>query len=1014
MKQRQYQDFVGFRFGAYHSSELGLKVVSSSNRYDKNLLPNPNDYTLDISGGDGQYYFGQTYKNREFTVNIAFDDIEEETWRKISQIFSTDKLQDLVFDELPFKTYKAKIKSAPDFKFICFFDKEKNKRIYKGEGKITFVCYYPYAFGFDKYLVRAADGYYTPHVARPYIPETKPTYKYSYGENKYTIVETVDCYNLVSAPEVSNLRYGVSDNVLTASGQGVSQAIDVAIAAFETCKNRYPNITKIRAKAYSEDYEEFNNQRIVSNQSGYYCYIVIPQQGSQYTDFSSCVFSCDEVAERKYARVWRLGDMRLFSVDISSLTPTSLNRISYSAVEEPFITGEPLPDRQRISGISTEGHLTSGYAPYFIYDPVIDSGLYKNGQDYYTRLLEKKVIEPQNYYHGQKIMQAGSSDYKQRTFLETEHWNVEGNMDTPWKTGFPTKEQVELGELYFNDPVDNTKKLIIDTRAYWDNVPEWQGAAQLLVSPTLDQDGDLIFLPQYSKINYYNMDIGLSNKNGLIGSRLLVYNPGDLPIDFELRMGNLSSSLRRNLEQYTFRISRYNVQRLTIEQAVDWTGLTTYNKEDNEKFKYGDKYFKIIEPQESNLKQENNNIETWNFNPYFRELGCAHPKHTYIVEPIPKEKLSHFIKLFYWQTENFEHTDKFEKAIEMANRYEELYQLCITEEEKYELYWKTLKDLFSEFNNFSLSDYIYNPPEFFISNDLNYGEFDFNKWNYPSYYTYDYFDITNKDFDTIYGGEVNKESNSLEDARREYTLPLFLNSEKHMLYNINKNADHYNFKLTKNIHNDNIIKGHWFKIPPGWSLIDISPIIDADKWGGKRWLDARPFEWGETDEQYRLWYDNVYRVAAVDYLSQHITNKGINIGNELLEQEGLVPVLEPSDWVNTQKLKNYFSTLPLEQLEKFMQFNRWYDYDNVDIYSNNNTVANQTNKNRADWAEINFLKLLANYWHVNKIQNKKPVGDVNDWWWYANNYIWGNFPPLYWGYADLLNHAQIKYVPLFY
>ena len=70
--------------------------------------------------------------------------------------------------------------------------------------------------------MRAADGYYTPHVARPYIPETKPTYKYSYGENKYTIIETVDCYNLVSAPEVSNLRYGVSDNVLTATGQGVS------------------------------------------------------------------------------------------------------------------------------------------------------------------------------------------------------------------------------------------------------------------------------------------------------------------------------------------------------------------------------------------------------------------------------------------------------------------------------------------------------------------------------------------------------------------------------------------------------------------------------------------------------------------------------------------------------------------------------------------------------------------------------------------------------------------------
>ena len=268
MKRRQYEDFVGFRFGQYHSSEFGLKVISSSNRYEKNLIPNPSDYTSDIAGSDGKYYYGQTYSTREFTINVAFDSVDEETWRKLAQILSTDKLQDLVFDELPFKTYKAKIKSQPDFKFICFDDKETGKRIYKGEGKITFVCYYPYAFGFDKYVVRAADNYYTPH------PERK----------------------------------------------------------------------------------------------------------------------------------------------------------------------------------------------------------------------------------------------KQKTYLETEHYNVEGNMGIPWKTGYPTIEQVQSGELYFNDPADNTKKLIIDTRAYWGNVPEWQSAAQLLVSPTLDQDGDLIFLPQYSKINYYNMDIGLSNE----------------------------------------------------------------------------------------------------------------------------------------------------------------------------------------------------------------------------------------------------------------------------------------------------------------------------------------------------------------------------------------------------------------------------------------------------------------------------------------------------------------------
>lgn len=783
MRQRTYEDFVGFRFGSIHSSELGLKVVSSGNRYEKNLLSSPSDYSSDIAGGDGQYYFGSVFKNRELSIDVAFDDIDEPTWRRIAQLFSTDKPQDLVFDELPYKTYKAKLKSKPDFKFICFTDKRTGQRVYKGEGKISFICYYPYAFGFDKYLTRAADNYYTPHQS-------------------------------------------------------------------------------------------------------------IPKD-------------------------------------------------------------------------------TSIQSPYSI---------------------DKKK--------------------PQRTYLQTEHMNVEGNMNTPWKTGYPTLEQVQQGELYFNSP--EGKKLIVDTRAYWQNIPEWQCAAQLLVSPTLDQDGDLIFMPQYSKINYYNMDTGLNSENGLIGSRILVYNPGDTPIDFELKLGNLSSNLRRNLDKYTFRVSRYNVQRLTIEQAVDWTGLTTYNKADNEPYKYGEKYFKIIEPNPSNIPiaaQSLLSTDNWDFNPYFRNLGCAHPKHTYIVEPIPREKLSHFIRLFYWQSENCEHTDTFEKGIEMANRYDELYKLCITDDERYELYWDTLKKIFEDYEDFSLTDYVYNPPEFFYQNNLNYGEFEFNKNNFPSYYTYDYFNINNKDFDKIKGGEINNTINPLNDPRRVYTLPLFLNSEKHMLYNINENEDRYNFNLTKFIHNENIEKGHWFKIPKGWSLIDISPVIDADKWGGKRWLDARPFEWGNTNSQYRTWYDNVYRCAAIDYLSENITMQGLLIGYSLIDN---IPPFASNETVSSQTLKEYFSSLTLDELENFMQFNRWYGYDNEDIY-NINDISDQVNKNKADWAEIGFLRTLANYWRVNRLSKAaKPIGDVNDWFYYANNYIWGNFPPLYWGYADLLNHAEIKYTPLFY
>jgi hypothetical protein len=70
-------DFRGFRFGKVHSSDLNLEVVSTSNKYENRVLPAPTDTTVDIPGGDGQYYFGSIYKNREITVNVAFENVSE-------------------------------------------------------------------------------------------------------------------------------------------------------------------------------------------------------------------------------------------------------------------------------------------------------------------------------------------------------------------------------------------------------------------------------------------------------------------------------------------------------------------------------------------------------------------------------------------------------------------------------------------------------------------------------------------------------------------------------------------------------------------------------------------------------------------------------------------------------------------------------------------------------------------------------------------------------------------------
>jgi len=54
----------------------------------------------------------------------------------------------------------------------------------------------------------------------------------------------------------------------------------------------------------------------------------------------------------------------------------------------------------------------------------------------------------------------------------------------------------------------------------------------------------------------------------------------------------------------------------------------------------------------------------------------------------------------------------------------------------------------------------------------------------------------------------------------------------------------YEYKPKKNILNDNIKKGRWFKLPPGWSMLNITIVLDEDVWGGKTWKDARRFTWG--------------------------------------------------------------------------------------------------------------------------------------------------------------------------
>lgn len=1057
------KDFRGFRFGRIHTSDLHLEVISSSDRYEPRLLPDPVDTTSEIPGSDGEYYFGQIYKNREINCEVAFDDVSEEIYRKIRQLFATDKLQDLVFDEEPYKTWKAKLKSRPDFKSLCFTDRETGQRVYKGSGKLSFICYFPYAFGFNKYIVRAADFY------------------------------------MLNPPE-----------------------------------------------------------RII------------------------CDISNND------------DDIFFNTIDIKEPERWLSRDIKYHYNFEPNDT--VLVDGERVDRDQAHQNKTDA---------------------------ESK---------------------------KTRNWRPNG--DKPWKGGFPTIEQVQGGELYF----DNGS--ILDVRGYWDNVPEWEGTAKLLTTPTLDYEQELMYMPQYSKTNFINMEIGYQNYSPMIGSRVLVYNPGDVPIDWEIKINENKRGFWSSRNGNTFRISRYNVERLTIQEAVDWCGLKTYCKYDDKPYKYGNRYFVrrnfdingILEksteitklfsttqnkgekianaemidakhfPADKNWKKDgdtsstnsNYDYEDWNtteeefyqhrhekknaeqwrtplscaFNLhldkmkqylepdgsiYTEYLNAAHPHHCYYAEPIPREQLGHYIRLFYWQTlfwrgdekrpqdpltklfkvqdgwikglldkliiqksntyyitdvdhpfadflrqfyiinadgkltakdskssaSNYYKDLDYEEGLGMAERYEELYEDCITDEERFELYWKTLHDLIDKFepimpNGESTDslfyDYINNPVEYVPADgrDLDYDQVLFNGYKYPSWITPDYLEV---DADLLSGVSLAKQylaaigqdettrfekqnliynPDLLDDSKyKSLKLKLnkyfnkgdnlatiledsfYVNSEERMLYSTeNPYGIEFAYKPTKNVMNEAVVKGRWFKLPPGWSVLCIEPVVDENAYGGKRWLDSRPFDWGYGGDSFghkrevQQLFDFVYEEAQQEFIK---TQYNLNEIRQMIPKENLSP-----DMILMQESSTSSSGGPQSgaeekkpDLDHYLRFKVWYADKYTDDTTPNHYFTKQYYKHKQQNAEYTFLKIINEIWQIlspyyswtaekgaffdcnhndYSIQqydiNNKPLhtinGDINDWWWYACNYLWANFPPVYWGAADTLNSLKIEYTPLFY
>ena len=157
-------DFIGFTFNGVHSSDMGIIRTSDGSRFNENLLPASTDKTVQIPGGDGTYYFGSNYTQRQIPISIATDELTETQFRQLKQWLGDKQIHPLVFDEAPYKTYMVKTSSIPTLKFICFDNITKNNgeivvnRIYKGEGSLQFIAYFPFARCTKKYLSEYTDS----------------------------------------------------------------------------------------------------------------------------------------------------------------------------------------------------------------------------------------------------------------------------------------------------------------------------------------------------------------------------------------------------------------------------------------------------------------------------------------------------------------------------------------------------------------------------------------------------------------------------------------------------------------------------------------------------------------------------------------------------------------------------------------------------------------------------------------------------------------------------------------
>lgn len=120
MDEHVNNPFVDFKYGDNYASDFHLLRVSNGSRYNNNILPTLTEKTAEVPGGDGMYLFDTYYKQRQFTIDVAFDSVTEADIHNIRNWLNGKEVKPLIFDEQPDRQYFAKVTGSPTLKYIPF------------------------------------------------------------------------------------------------------------------------------------------------------------------------------------------------------------------------------------------------------------------------------------------------------------------------------------------------------------------------------------------------------------------------------------------------------------------------------------------------------------------------------------------------------------------------------------------------------------------------------------------------------------------------------------------------------------------------------------------------------------------------------------------------------------------------------------------------------------------------------------------------------------------------------